>query len=164
MKSESIIINAIAIKSGGGLTILNSFVNSIPKDKITYVIYINSQLGLDFIDRDNVIFLRIWNKSFFSRLFWDLFGLCFITRIRNFNPIASISLQNTNFYIKRGIPNYLYVHNAIPFFKSVKWRLLKRHERGMWFYQNVYPFWIKFSLNRDTHVFVQSKTMRDLFF
>jgi glycosyltransferase involved in cell wall biosynthesis len=161
MIAGQIIVNATASDRSGALTILEQFIESIPSDKYEYIVFVNSTVKLNFSQPNiRIIFKRI--TSLRDRFLWDTYGIKNWLLENKVNPVATISLQNTNFRTKTSIPNFIYFHNAIPF-SNAKWNPLNKHERGPWFYKNVYPLFVRLYINKKTEVFVQSNSVRDDF-
>lgn len=158
-----IVVNATALDSSGALSILRQFIGAIPTDKsVEYLIFISPSIELD-CDILNVRLMPVIGvKSLFKRFMWDAFGVRRWLKQNNIKPSASISLQNTNFRTGYNIPNYVYYHQSIPFF-SFKWSPFKSQERTLWFYKNIYPFFIQIFLNRRTEVFVQLEFIKEGF-
>jgi glycosyltransferase involved in cell wall biosynthesis len=156
-----IIVNATALKRSGALTILEQFIEAIPVGKYEYIIFSNSSVSLAF-SQTNIRIIPKNIKSFMCRFLWDTFWIKRWLRKNKIKPVATISLQNTNFRTENSIPNFIYFHNAIPL-SGIKWNPLKRNERALWFYKNIYPFFIRLYINPNTELFVQSNSVRDGF-
>ncbi len=110
----------------------------------------------------NIKVIEVCIKSKSQRFLWDTFNLKRWLKTNNIKPAATISLQNTNFRTNRNLPNFIYYHNSIPFSKA-KWSLFSRHERGLWFYKHIYPFFVRLFINRNTEVFVQTDIIKEDF-
>ncbi|MBQ3582373.1 MAG: glycosyltransferase [Alistipes sp.] len=157
-----IIVNATALDASGALGILRQFVANIPDDDLKWLIFISDKISIDCCN-SNVILQPIANvKSMPRRFWWDLYGLQKWLKQQNIQPVASISLQNTGFNSGFNVPNFIYYHQSIPLM-NFKWNPLKREHRTLWFYKNIYPFFIKLFLRSDTEIFVQLTYIRDLF-
>lgn len=160
---KTIVVNATALDTSGALTILRQFIEAIPIDKDVEYIIFTSPIAELYTDNHHVHLVPIKGvKSLVRRFLWDALGLCNWLRKKNIVPAASISLQNTNFRTGYKIPNYIYYHQSIPFFKH-RWSPFKTQERHLWFYKNIYPFFVKVFLNDRTQVFVQLKFIKDGF-
>jgi glycosyltransferase involved in cell wall biosynthesis len=158
---DYIVINATALGSSGALTILEQFIEAIPADNHEYVVFINSGVKL-IISQDNIRLVNKDVKSFRKRFIWDTFGIKNWLREHKVLPLATISLQNTNFRTKRNIPNFIYYHQSIPFFGAT-WNPFCVAERELWFYKNIYPFFVRLFINKKTEVFVQSTFIKESF-
>ena len=159
--NDYVVVNATALKISGGLTILEQFIEAIPTGKNEYIIFTNSEVNLIF-SQTNVRIISKIIKSFKGRFFWDTFGIKKWLKKNRIIPVATISLQNTNFRTQSSIPNFIYFHNAIPF-SDAGWNPLRKAERELWFYKRIYPFFIRLYINKKTEVFVQSNSVRDGF-
>lgn len=153
MLKSYIIINATALDRGGGLTILKQFIDAVPEDKFNYLFFVPPTISIKN-SQSNISIVTMDVKSFFKRFMWDAFGLKKYLKKNNITPIAAISLQNTNFRVGCKIPNYIYYHQPIPFY-DIFWSPLKNHQRIMWFYKHIYPFFVKQFINSRTEIFVQ---------
>lgn len=150
-----LIINATAIDSGGALSILKQVIEAIPENNgWSYIIYVSPNIKLKYLQRNIYIEPIKGVKSFTKRFLWDTFGIKKWLRKNNIKPTATLSLQNTNFRTGYKIPNYVYLHQSIPFYNN-KWSILNKEERILWFYKNIYPFFIKLYRNKSTIFFVQ---------
>ncbi len=155
---ETIIINATALNSSGALSILNQFVDSTPETAYDYIFFINSSIEFP-PEKKNIKYVRIKIKSLIKRVLWDAFGVKKWLKRHGIVPVATISLQNTNFRTQKSIPNFVYYHQSIPFFEA-NWNPLVSSERELWFYKNIYPFFVKLLINRNTEFFVQTNVVR----
>jgi glycosyltransferase involved in cell wall biosynthesis len=157
----NIIVNATALRSSGGLSILRQFIDEIPNDSFRYFLFVDESVSLQNHPR-NVQIVPCNKRSFFKRFSWDAWGLKRWLKRHQIEPIASLSLQNTNFRLNKSVPNYIYYHQSIPLF-PYKWCLLKKEERPLWFYKNIYPFFVRLFINHQTGVFVQLDYIKDTF-
>lgn len=160
---KTIVVNATALDSSGALSILRQFVEAIPDDcDVRYVIFISPSIDLKCGNASVRLVPIVGVKSFVKRFVWDAFGVKKWLKANNIKPTASISLQNTNFRTGYKIPNYVYYHQSIPFVAH-RWSPFKAEERTMWFYKNVYPFFVQIFLNCRTEVFVQLEFIKEGF-
>ncbi len=158
---KHIIVNATALASSGGLSILKQFIDEIPEDEFEYILFVSDELKLE-TSKKNVRFIGKNVKTFYKRFLWDAFGIKKWIKENNINCVAAISLQNTNFRTNKTIPNFIYFHQSIPFFQK-KWNPFKSNEKSLWFYKNIYPFFVQLFMNKNTEVFVQSNFIKDGF-
>lgn len=157
-----IVVNATALDSSGALSILYQFVENIPNDSFQWIIFVGINVCITCA-QSNVEFIHIPNvKSRCSRVLWDFWGVKRWLVKNDIRPICSISLQNTGFNCGAHIPNYIYYHQSIPLMPW-RWSFFIREQRLLWFYKNIYPFFIKFFLHSDTHVFVQLECIKKSF-
>jgi glycosyltransferase involved in cell wall biosynthesis len=70
-----------------------------------------------------------------------------------------ISLQNTSINYFKGIPQIILFQQSIPLV-DFKWNILKKQERRMWFYKNMYPFFVKKYLTKQTTIIAPTKWVR----
>lgn len=155
MSNRFIVINATATRKGGGLSILNQFLDNIPLSNYKWLLFVSPNLNLK--ERaSNIVIKEIPNvTNFHKRLWWDYKGLKKYLKERNIECLAKISLQNTGFKTDKNIiPEFIYFHQSIPFYKK-KWNPFKSTERSLFFYKHTYPFFIKNLLHKKTNIIVQ---------
>lgn len=151
---KAIVVNATALHQGGALSILKQFIEAIPEDDQKWVIWIPENVIINS-GKENVFLYPIKNvKALPKRFWWDAFGIKRWLREKNIEPVAAISLQNTGFRVGKCVPTFIYYHQSIPFY-SYRWNPLNKRERTFWFYKNIYTFFVKLFLKKDTIVFVQ---------
>lgn len=158
---RKIIVNASALRSSGALTILMQFISEIPNDENTYYLFIHKTVVISE-SKKNLILIRVDKTSFFSRFMWDFIGLRKWLERNKITPDITISLQNTNFKVNSDCPNFVYYHQSIPFY-DYKWSIFSKNEQNLWFYKNIYPFFVKLFINKKTHFFVQLNYIKELF-
>lgn len=156
------VVNATALDSGGGLSILQQFIENIPSDDQNWLIFVSPEISVQS-KNPNVLIEPIYGvKSLAKRLYWDAFGLKRWLKKHDIDPVASVSLQNTGFKVGKKVPSFIYYHQSIPFFQN-KWNPLKKNERTFWFYKNIYPLFVKLFLQKDTFIFVQLEYIKQQF-
>jgi glycosyltransferase involved in cell wall biosynthesis len=160
-QQTQIIVNASALRLGGGLTILKQFIDFIPDDGVMYLVFIDESISIHH-SKENVHLYHVNTRSFIKRTFWDIYGINKWLKNNNLVPNVTISLQNTIFYVNVSCPNYIYYHQPIPFY-PYNWSFLKRNERILWFYKNVYSFFVKLFFNSNTEVIVQLEFVKEGF-
>ena len=158
---KRIIINATAADRSGALTILKQFIENIPIGKYEYLIFINASIRLNS-SNPCVSLEPIQTNGLLKRLSWDLVGLRKYLKNNEIDPVATISLQNTNFISGKLVPNFIYYHNAIPL-NDRKWNIFLKKERTLWFYKYLYPFLVRLLINNQTEIFVQSNFIKENF-
>lgn len=159
---KTIVVNATALESSGALTILQQFLDAIPYNETNWIIFISDKIQI-LNSKDNVRLAPVVNvKSLIRRFFWDTFGVKKWLKKENIHPFASISLQNTGFRTGHHIPTFIYYHQSIPFFKH-KWSFFNKRQRSLWFYKNIYPFFVQLYINQQTKIFVQLNYIKDEF-
>lgn len=158
---NKIVVNATALRSGGALTILRQFIDAIPEDCYDYIVFIDQSVKIKN-GKKNLQIIPLHVTSFYKRFKWDVLGLKSWLRKNKIRPLAAVSLQNTNFRINVSCPNYIYFHQSIPLY-PYKWNFFKPKERILWFYKNIYPFFIRFLINSKTEIFVQMNFIKEEF-
>lgn len=158
---KTIVVNATALDYSGALTVLKQFVGAVPADGFEYLVFIGNQVVLEPV-ATNVRLVPVAVKSLPKRFYWDAFGLKKWLKSHRISPVAAISLQNTNFRVGSNIPNYIYFHQSILLFDH-NWSPFKRKEKTLWFYKNIYPFFVRLFLNERSEIFVQIDYIRDEF-
>lgn len=156
-----IIINSTTLRSSGGVSILYQFIRAIPNDSLEYLVFVDDSVVIKDIP-SNVQIIPMNTRSFIKRFLWDAYGLKKWLKKHLIEPKIAISLQNVNFRISQSIPNYIYYHQAIPL-SPFKWECLKKNERYLWFYKNIYPFFVKLFINSQTEIFVQLNCIKEDF-
>ena len=105
-----------------------------------------------------VLFPQI-KKSRYKKVLFD----CLIGKnvIKKYNPDIVLSLQNIILFgVKQ--PQYLYVHQAIPFQKEKKFSFFRKNERSLALIQYIIGFFIKLSISHADKVFVQTHWMKEV--
>jgi len=161
---KTIFINDTAATEGGALAILKQFLDSInlysQKDYLYYVFCSLKELKQYENDQIKII-TEIKGKKWLERIKWDLFGLKNWSKKHNLKADLIISFQNTGCHYFQEIPQIIYLHQAISFYEEIKWNFFKKEERIYWFYQNIYPKIIFYSLPKNYLLVVQSKAMKE---
>jgi glycosyltransferase involved in cell wall biosynthesis len=160
---KSILVNATAIINGGGLTILKQFIDNISDTNCKYYIF-SSLLSLqdEYKNKKNIIFIFPNAKGLLNRLIWDNYGVKQWIKRNNIDVDLFISLQNTGVNIDNNIPQIVYIHQSIPF-TDKSWNIFKQDERSLWFYKNIYGFFIGQHLKSTDKVIVQAEWLKDKF-
>jgi glycosyltransferase involved in cell wall biosynthesis len=130
------------------------------KDYVYYVFC--SRKDLKTYKNDNIkIVDDIKGKKWLDRIKWDSYGLKNWSRKQNIKADLVISLQNTGVRYFKDIPQLVYIHQSLPF-SNAKWNVWKKEERILWFYKNVYKYFIQYNLSKDTFIVVQTNTMKEM--
>ena len=153
-RKQYIIVNATSLDRSGALSILRQFVESIPEDDRKWLVFISPSVKLHTCKKNIRIEQIVGVKQMFKRFWWDILGLKRWLKKNNIDPISAVSLQNTGFNVGKRVPTYIYYHQPIPFY-PFKWNPFNKDEKTFWFYKNIYPLFVRFSLNKDTQIFVQ---------
>ncbi|MGJ0363442.1 glycosyltransferase [Aliarcobacter cryaerophilus] len=156
-----IFVNATALITGGGLVTLKQFLENIPEDiNFKYFIFCSDYSLQEEYNKKNVKYIYPKYKTGLKRLYWDMYGFQKWSNDNCIKPDLVISLQNTTvkFYNKE-IPQISYIMQAIPFVNK-NWNLFKKQERTLWFYKNIYPFFMSMNLGKKHYVVTQSKWIK----
>lgn len=161
---KNIFINNPAATLGGGLVILVQLLNSITTKfldkKLFYWVFCSSK-ELKKYEKENIkIINNIKAKKWKDRLKWNLYGLKLWSQKNKIKADLIVSLENLAPCYFRDTKIIVYLQQALPFFEKIRWNLLKREERLMWFYQKIYPFFIKESIRRAHFIIVQTEWMK----
>jgi len=153
---KNILIYAVALRSSGGLTILNEYHDYYYKNncKDYHYYFIVSTPELNCNDCVTVLRYPWIAKSWAYRLYFEVFILPDIIVKNKIDKI--FSLQNI---LIQGIkvPQVLYLHNSLPF---VNYHFSFFENRALWFYQNPIGFFIKKSIKNAEKVIVQTKWLK----
>lgn len=150
--SKLVVINATAATEGGALIILTQLLFNSP-NFIQFIVFVS----IDFNNLPKLAHVKYVNptvKSGFKRLYWDNFGLNSWCKTNHVNPTLIISMQNTGVKIDGGVKQLIYYHQTIPLY-PYSWNLFKKSERKLWFYKNIYPFFVKQHISENTIFVVQ---------
>lgn len=158
---KNIFVNCTAATSGGALTVLKQFaenINNHDKDNIYYIFCTTSELN--HYDSNNIkIINNIYKKKWIGRILWDNFGIGNWAEKKNVTPDLIISLQNTGIKLGRKIKQIIYYHQSLPMYEY-RWSPRKKEERILWFYKNIYPWFVKKHFYRNDILVVQSDWMK----
>ncbi len=153
-----IVVNDIAASTGGALEILRQFYTYVKEhDDSNEWIFLLSKPYFEETERINILLLPEVKNSGIKKLWFDLFtGHRFI---ENLKPDAVLSLQNIiTFGVK--VPQYVYIHQSIPYQSVRNFSLLKKEERSIAVYQHLIGKLIDWSAQKATGVIVQSAWMK----
>lgn len=152
---NAIVVNATALDRSGAFNILKQFIENIPNDNHEWLIFIPENVSIQNTKNNVHLEPIVGVKPMHKRLWWDALGLDRWLKRHGIEPLACISLQNTGFRVsKKSIPHFIYYHQSIPFY-PYHWNPFKGQEKTLWFYKNIYPFFIRLFLHKDTTIFVQ---------
>lgn len=164
MNSKKIVfVNNTAATSGGALTILIQFIENVAINfDENYVFYIFCTVDLKQYNSQKIkIINNIKGKSWKNRILWDLRGLKKWSKEKSIYPDLLISLQNTGIYGFNNVPQVIYLHQSLPYYKDAKWSLLKAEERSLWIYKHIYRHIIGMSI-RNNYIIVQTEWMKKI--
>jgi len=155
------VIVDVAAKEGGALNILKTFYEfliSFSQAKSHEWYFLLNDNYFPETDNIKVRIVKNVHGKWINRLIFDSHGARRI--IRKIDPDVIFSLQNTVVNIK-GVPQVLYVHQAIPFQTDKYFSFLKPNEFKMAIYQYFIGFLIKKSVIKADHVIVQAKWIKE---
>lgn len=154
-----IVVNDIAASLGGALTILRQFYNYVKdNDDTNEWIFLLGDHYLEETEHIKIICLPKVKKSHLTKLWFD----CIVGRkfIASLQPDVVVSLQNIiTFGVK--CPQFVYIHQSIPFQKIKRYSFLKKDERSIALIQYGIGALIKLSAKEADCVVVQTQWMKD---
>lgn len=153
-------MSAASLRMGGAVTIYNQFIAHLQEeiDDNRYFIFVNKVLQQPSIP--GVRYYEIDIESRKRRNWFDNTGCKEILEKEGFVPDVVISLQNTGVKCLKVLPQLVYYHQPLPFFKQ-KWNPLKREERSKFLYKHFYLWFVKRSIGPKTRFVVQTKFIKD---
>lgn len=135
---NKVIVSGIGL-SGGGLILLENYLKSSENENVEFIVFSEKKLCKT---KNSKIIIRKYFKSFIGRLYFIFFGFT-IFYIKNKRSIKSIlSFVNLGFPLVKNTNQVVYYHQPIPLINE-NWSLLKKEEKTLWFYKNIYPILIK---------------------
>lgn len=155
----NIFVNATAADVGGLKSIVDHFLTHISKseEENTYYIFVSND-HFNTFKSEKIIIINTNSKKWIKRLLWDSNGMKRWANKNNIIPNQIISLQNTAVNFKN-VNQIIYLHTPIPFVEY-EWKLTKKNQRKLWFYKNIYPFFIKLFLNNNCSIVVQANWLK----
>ena len=153
-------ILATASKLGGALSIYLQFLDHLEKERgdDQYYILIDPQMPIKKMD--GVEYIPITTTGV-ERILFDFYGFRKLIKERGIKPDAIFSLQNTAVKI-RCIPQLVYYHQSLPFFKC-KYSLLTSAGRTYYFYHFMYPLYVRLLHRKGVNYVVQTDYMKECF-
>jgi len=154
--SRTIVVNATALQTSGGLTILKQFVEAAKKQvAFEFIVFISP--NLEFKNEANIKFQHKDLKRWIQRILWDSFGLNRWLKDNDIRPDYVVSLQNTT--INVDFPQIVYLHQPIPY-SEIEWSLFRRSEFKFFLYKKFYKKFIYLHSRDDTIYTVQTFWMK----
>lgn len=155
----NVFVNATAAEIGGLYTIVDQFIQSINSNDKTnkYYIFVSNK-KFNKYNSSQIKVINVSNKGWIKRFIWDSIGIKKWSKNHGIIPKVVVSLQNTPVRFNK-VSQIVYLHTPIPFV-DYKWDPLKKDQRKMWFYKNIYPFFIKSYLNKDCEMVVQAEWLK----
>ena len=153
-----IVVNDIAASYGGALTILTQFYNYIRQSNSEDEwIFVLSDFYLEETENIKIKVRSDVKKSGFHKIYFDFIsGKKFLESL---NPDVVLSLQNIITFGAKA-PQYVYIHQSIPFQNVKTFSFLKKAERKAAFIQHIIGAFIKVSAKKSDGIFVQTEWMK----
>ncbi|MDZ4956699.1 glycosyltransferase [Clostridium perfringens] len=160
---KNVFINATATKTGGALSILSEFIDSIKLYTNEYEFYVFSSIkekiptheGINIVDKSGI-------DNILKRIYWDLIGIIVWSYKKKIFADIVISFQNTGFNYFGNSKKYVYVHQAIPYYKKYSWSITDKSERKLWFYKNIYKKAMELTWGNRCNLIVQTNWMKEI--
>lgn len=159
--NKNILVNATSLASNGGLTILNSYINKLHLEEENdkkYYLFVPDNCQINEL-KDKIHYIKNSENPFYkNKNYWNLIGMRKWCKKNGLKIHELYSLQNYYpFWMKdKGALKSLYLHQSIPFY-DYSWSILKKKERSLWFYKNIYFYLIRKSIKESDKVIVQTE-------
>lgn len=153
---NNIAVNATALRTGGGLTILNQFLHHASNDSDHHYICFVPK-GIEFEKSKNITLVEIHRMNALQRILWDSIGFKRAVYKRSPYIKKAIGLQNTTMNIDA--PQLIYLHQCLPFL-DIKWSFFKKEERAYFLYKHFYKFFIFLYAKHHTQYVVQTNWVK----
>lgn len=150
------IIFDVPAENGGAMSILNQYYKYAIQDKENKYIFILSTPHLEQVNNVTVKNYPWIKKSWFHRLFFDIFIARII--VKKSDATELLSLQNMRIPGVR-IKQTVYLHQALPFIKK-KYSFFEN--KKLWVYQNIIGKLIKTSIKKADKIIVQSEWLKNI--
>lgn len=159
----NIVVSAAAARESGALMIYKQFLHYLQTlvKEDHYYIFVNPEMPMPEISGVTYFPVTLW-KNIWNRIRFDAIGCRKFLEDKGIQADKVVSLQNTGVRSLRGLPQLIYYHQPAPFY-PIHWNPLKGEERKMFLYKHIYPFFVRESLTKQTHVVVQIPFIRDGF-
>ena len=156
---KNIVVSAASLRMGGAVTIYNQFISHLHEEigENRYFIFINKVLPQPSIDGVQYYVIDIESRK--RRNWFDNKGCLEILKKEGFSPEAVISLQNTAVRCLHGLPQLVYYHQPLPFFKHF-WNPFKKEERSKFLYKHFYLYFVRTSLDEHVQFVVQTEFLK----
>ncbi|GHH98663.1 glycosyltransferase [Neobacillus kokaensis] len=160
-----IFVNATSLSTGGGLTILNNYINQVNSKKNSnelYYFFIPDNV-IKVNKNSNIIYIKNSENEYYkNKHYWNSLGMKRWSINNKIKPDEMFSMQNyfPFGFKKDNIFKSVYIHQSIPFF-PYKWSFCRKDERKLWFYKYIYIYLIKKSVKNADKIIVQTKWFRN---
>lgn len=153
---KKIVVLDYAADSGGAETVLKQFYNLLNSKTDCETWFVTSVIDLPENEQTHLIKLPWIKKTWFHRLFCDIFYMPRL--VKKINPDELLSLQNKAIK-SNGIKQIVYVQNCIPF-TDYKFNIF--NDTRLWIYKNIIGRIVKSSFKDADEIIVQSNWMKEL--
>lgn len=157
----NVCVVATASRNGGALAIYNQFlshlVRFIGNDK--YLIIVDPRMPQKKIK--GVEYLVI-DTSGLRRMYFDMSGFRKNLKFQMFFVDVIVSFQNTSVFYNKNVPQLVYYHQSLPFFKY-HYNLFSKAGRTYFFYHYLYPNYVKFLSHKKVRYVVQTDYIKKCF-
>ena len=156
----NVIVMAAASREGGALMIYRQFLSHLPEHigEDRYYVFIEPEMPAPEIPGVTYFPVNLW-KSMRSRIRFDAVGCRRFLEEKGVRADKLISFQNTGVNALKDIPQLVYYHQAIPFY-PYHWSPFKASERGLIIYKRFYPWFVRTSIGKHTHIVVQTEYVK----
>ena len=157
---KNIIVSAASLRMGGAVTIYNQFITHLREEigDNRYFIFVNKVLEQPEITGVRYYVIDIEARK--KRTWFDNKGCKEILEKECFDPDAVVSLQNTGVKCLNYLPQLIYYHQPLPFFKK-DWNPIKREERSKFLYKHFYLWFVKRSIGPKSKFVVQTRFIKE---
>ncbi len=155
----NIVVSAASLRMGGAVTIYNQFISHLREeiDDNRYFIFVNRVLQQPEIAGVQYYVPDIESRA--KRSWFDNQGCREILEKEGFTPDAVISLQNTAVRCLHGLPQLVYYHQPLPFFKR-EWNPFKREDLEKFLYKHFYLYFVRKSIDKNVQFVVQTEFLK----
>ncbi len=158
--SKSIVVLAIATRTSGSYMIYKQFIDYLAKYKDNNRYYKFVDPSMSQPKMEGVEYIHETDHSWRHRIYIDNKGFQEVLDGKGIHADLIISFQNTAMVTK--LPQILYYHTPLSFYPN-KWNPFKSSERVMFLYKHIFPFFVRRTLNANTHVVTQIPFIKNAF-
>lgn len=156
-----ICVVATSSHKGGALAVYLQFLSHLETQKgdCQYLFFIDPSMPTKNID--GVEFIQM-SLSGIERFLFDLYRFNRILKAKGILPNIIFSLQNTAVVYDKHIPQLIYYHQSLPFFKY-HYNLFSKTGRTYFFYHYLYPNYVRFLSHKKVRYVVQTDYIKNCF-
>ena len=158
--NKTMFIVNLSLDKKGSLNTFYQALDSIQQKEKDYTCYVFCRLEEILKYKSKNIHVELLELNKFKRFFFESNFLKLWSKKNNIYADLVISLQNTSIKYYQGVPQIILLQQSIPL-SDIKWNILKKAHLRMWFYKNIYPFFIRRYINNQTIIVVPTKWMRN---